>query len=241
MSRTPTITLSFDDGCPDDFRALDMLLARNLKATFYVTFNDPGRPEISVDEMRRLSEAGMEIASHTLSHKMLVLQSPAQVRRELSESKARLEDITGAPVTALSYPLGYLNADILRAMAETGYKVGRTQVLFRTGPVKDLLRMPITVDATPRPAFETAKHAVRDMNAAGLAAWTGLGLATDPEAQLPPLLAATRRNGGVFHLYARSWELRQQNRWDAFERMLDRISGLPGVAYRTNSAAALGG
>lgn len=232
------VTLSFDDGHPHDFRALDLLLSRGLKATFYIAFNHPKEPEITPAQMRALSDAGMEIGSHTLSHRMLVLLSPAEVRRELSESKARLEDITGKPVTALSYPLGYINADILKAMGETGYRVGRTQMLFRTDRPADPLRIPMTLDATPQPRIALLKHMVRDWNLGGLFAWGGQGLANDPDRLFAPLLAAARAKGGVFHLYARSWELSRANRWEGFTAMLDALTGLPGCRYVTNSESA---
>ena len=234
----PTITLSFDDGHTDDVRAIDLLDARGLKATFYVAFNDPGRMQIAEADVRRIADAGHEIGSHTLSHKVLVTQSPERVRRELAESKARLEDIIGRAVTALSYPLGYVNDAVIAAMRETGYTLGRTQTLFRAGPVGDPLRIPISVDATPTPKLAAFKQSVRETNLGGLAAWAGTGFATDPAALLGPLLARAR-SGGVFHLYARSWELTRDGGWERYEAMLDRVSGLPGFTYRTNSGTLL--
>ena len=234
----PTITLSFDDGHAQDLRTLDLLAARGLKASFYVAFNDPGRMQIAEPDVRRIAAAGHEIGSHTLSHKVLVTQPPAQVRRELAQSKARLEDIVGSAVTALSYPLGYANADVVAAMRETGYTVGRTQTLFRAGPVTDPLRMPISIDATPMSRPGAFKQSLREANLAGFAAWGATGFATDPGALLGPLLVRARR-GGVFHLYARSWELTRDGGWARFEALLDRLARLDGFAYRVNSAAAL--
>ena len=233
----PTITLSFDDGHADDLRALDLLETRGLKASFYVAFNDPGRMQIAEADVRRIADAGHEIGSHTLSHKVLVTQSAAQVRRELAESKARLEDIVGRPVTALSYPLGYVNDAVEAAMRETGYTLGRTQTLFRAGPVGDPLRMPISVDATPTPRLAAFKQSLREANGAGFAAWAATGFATDPAALLGPLLARAR-HGGVFHLYARSWELTRDNGWSRYTSLLDRLSGLTGFVYATNSGVA---
>ncbi len=236
---TPTITLSFDDGHSDDLRTLDLLAARGLKATYYVAFNDPGRLQIEEADIRRLADAGHEIGSHTVSHKVLVNQSPARVRSELRDSKARLEDIVGTAVTALSYPLGYTNGDVLAAMRETGYTVGRTQMLLRADAPGDPLRMPLSVDATPQGHLAMLKPMLRDGNTAGLATWAASGFSTDPEALLSPLLARAAR-GGVCHIYARSWELTRADRWPAYERILDAVAHRSGFVYATNSAAALG-
>ena len=56
--------------------------------------------------IERLHAAGVEIGAHTQSHPILSKISDADARREIGESKSRLEAIIGAPVTTFAYPNG---------------------------------------------------------------------------------------------------------------------------------------
>lgn len=61
---------------------------------------------LAADELRRLHGAGVAIGSHTCSHRPLVRLSDAELESELGQSRARLEDLLGAPVASLAYPGG---------------------------------------------------------------------------------------------------------------------------------------
>lgn len=67
-----------------------------------------GRPirHLSPAELRALHRAGWQIGSHSLTHPDLTQLSPPALRRELEESKARLEDLLGQEVEAFCYPFG---------------------------------------------------------------------------------------------------------------------------------------
>src|ERR1700720_442346 len=87
----PTIvTTSWDDGHRTDLRLADRRAAHALKGTFYVALNHPGDKDIGDDEIRALQRMGMEIGSHTLTHRLLTGRSADEVRYELAESKTRL-------------------------------------------------------------------------------------------------------------------------------------------------------
>lgn len=99
---TTIVTTSWDDGHHIDLRLADRLATHRLKGTFYVALNHPRQKEIADDEIQTLQRMGMEIGSHTLTHRLLTGRLASEVRYELKESKARLEDIVGAPVVSLS-------------------------------------------------------------------------------------------------------------------------------------------
>src|SRR5215472_9701551 len=88
------VTTSWDDGHHIDLRLAERLSACGLKGTFYVALNHPGQKDIDDDEIRALQAMGMEIGSHTLTHRSLTGRSTEEVRHELKESKARLEDMS---------------------------------------------------------------------------------------------------------------------------------------------------
>jgi peptidoglycan-N-acetylglucosamine deacetylase len=227
------VTTSWDDGHHIDLRLADRLAAHALKGTFYVALNHPGAKQIADNEIRDLQRMGMEIGSHTLTHSLLTGRPAAEVRYELSESKARLEDITGAPVVAFSYPEGAFTAAARAALGETGYEMA-----FRTPSVFDPTRMPISVDFRRASRTALVRHALRDANLAGLADWLRLArLETDPVRLGKLLFEAALAHGGVFHLNARSWEIDGNGLWDDLDALLGHIGHRPGVHYVTNSEA----
>jgi peptidoglycan/xylan/chitin deacetylase (PgdA/CDA1 family) len=104
--------------CEQRGRAIDRILAR-------VRYFEPGRrSEVAREVARRagagmrtdlmmtsvqvraLHAAGMEIGAHTVSHPILAEIDPQRARQEMAASRARLEEITGAPVRLFAYPNG---------------------------------------------------------------------------------------------------------------------------------------
>jgi peptidoglycan/xylan/chitin deacetylase (PgdA/CDA1 family) len=232
------VTTSWDDGHHTDVRLAERLAAYALKGTFYVALNHPRDKEISDDEIRALQRMGMEIGSHTLTHRLLTGRSAEEVRYELTVSKARLEDITGASVVAFSYPEGAFTAVSCAALAQTGYTLGRTTIAFRTSTMFDPVRMPISIDFRRASRVALARHALRDANIAGLADWLRVArLETDPVKLGKLLFDAALAHGGIFHLNARSWEIDGNGLWQDLDALLSHVAHRPGVHYATNSEA----
>lgn len=61
---------------------------------------------LSKDDIRRLSDNGVEIGSHTINHPILSALTPENTRREIADSKSMLEQLLGKPVRAFAYPFG---------------------------------------------------------------------------------------------------------------------------------------
>ena len=76
-------------------RILQLLADHETSATFFV-LGWVGRHERGL--VRRIAEAGHEIASHGMNHKMLDRLSPRQFRRDLLTARRILQDISGRPV-----------------------------------------------------------------------------------------------------------------------------------------------
>jgi len=76
-------------------------------------------------EIRRLAEGGLiGIGSHTETHPVLSALPIEEQRREIRQSKRRLEEILGCPVTAFSYPYGEnaaIGQDVVGLVQEAGY------------------------------------------------------------------------------------------------------------------------
>ncbi len=136
------VLITFDDGYIDNLAAWDELQQRGMRATWFVVTGsvgqapawvDPGRPAgrmLSVDELRAMDAAGMEIGSHAVTHARLTETDSDQLYRELRDSKAALEETLGHAVTAFAYPYGAWNERCEAAVRRAGY---RTACLTQTG------------------------------------------------------------------------------------------------------------
>ncbi|MBU0982842.1 MAG: polysaccharide deacetylase family protein, partial [candidate division Zixibacteria bacterium] len=78
-------------------------------------------PHLDRDTIAGLSNRGVVFGSHGHTHRSLEECTPEELKRELTVSRDILEDITGRPVTLLSYPFGRLNRAILQAVEQCGY------------------------------------------------------------------------------------------------------------------------
>jgi peptidoglycan-N-acetylglucosamine deacetylase len=233
------VTTSWDDGHPLDMRLAETLALSGVTGTIYVPLSYPPMPRLSDEQLRELARAGFEIGSHTMSHPRLDQVSEERCRQELADSKHALEDILGAPVSALCYPCGKFNARAKRLVRETGYEVGRTTVSYRTGLQFDPMAMPVGYQLRDHSRAVHARHAIREGNWGGLAAWIlRCGCASDAVALASRLFESARKTGGVYHLWGHSWEIDEAGLWPKLAAILAMIARQPDVRYLTNSQLA---
>jgi peptidoglycan/xylan/chitin deacetylase (PgdA/CDA1 family) len=124
-SRPPqALILTFDDGHVSNHEAaLPILREHQLRATFFITVGRIGSSEtVNWGQLRALHAAGMEIGSHTLTHRPPSTLDDDDLRYELIESRRILEDGLGAPVTSVSSPTGFFNPRMCSIAREVGYR-----------------------------------------------------------------------------------------------------------------------
>lgn len=144
--------ITFDDalsGVHD--HALPVLFEEGVPATVFAVSSVLGEqppwwpgsaPTVNQSQLRRLVAAGIDIGSHTRTHPSLPALGRPEARRELRDSRAELEDLTGRAVEALAYPHGHHDPAVREQVAEAGY---RTAVTFLNGRItggEDVLRLP---------------------------------------------------------------------------------------------------
>ncbi len=103
------VIVTFDDGWAEQYTTVYPILRRyGLIATFFPPTNwiNGSGLTLSWTQIEEMSQAGMEFGSHTLNHHILPDQTPDEVRRQLAQSKAILEQHTHRPVVVLAYPIG---------------------------------------------------------------------------------------------------------------------------------------
>jgi peptidoglycan/xylan/chitin deacetylase (PgdA/CDA1 family) len=104
----PYIALTVDDG-PHPVhtpRLLDILKARNVKATFYVVGTNARRyPNI----LRRMVAEGHEIGNHTVNHVYVSKIAEAKAKQEVRDCEAAIVAATGVRPRTFRPPGGYIN------------------------------------------------------------------------------------------------------------------------------------
>lgn len=122
-----TVWLTFDDGHIDNYElAFPLLAERGMRASFFVIVEKSLGGEkgfIPIQALREMAETGMEIGSHTLTHPRLAKISPAQARKEIFDSRKRLEDALGREVVSFCAPYGNWNRSIIEMTREAGYRL----------------------------------------------------------------------------------------------------------------------
>lgn len=125
------VLLSVDDGYKAGALGADVFERYGFHAVYFVYPAVLGHGAfLDGDALRKLEARGHEVACHSLTHPNLARVAPGVgpqgyvrwVRRELGESKARLEKTLGHPVDALAWPYGAYNATLAAEARRLGYR-----------------------------------------------------------------------------------------------------------------------
>ena len=113
----PTAIITLDDGYEDNYtEMLPILREYGAKATVFVATSLVGTPGYLTEaQVKEMSDSGLvSIQSHTVAHADLSYMSADLIEREMSDSIAYLEGLTGRKVRSMAYPAGSYN-DTVRA------------------------------------------------------------------------------------------------------------------------------
>jgi len=119
-----TVAITFDDGFLNNYQfAYPVLKKYKIPATIFVITGKIGTPGfVNEEQVKEMADSGvMAIGSHTVSHKWLPSFDDPALRRELVDSKAFLEAITGQPVDIFCYPIGAHDKRVQQAAKDAGY------------------------------------------------------------------------------------------------------------------------
>lgn len=142
-ANSKSVILTFDDGYSDAYSAFKVLKNNDLIGVFYIiTSKLDTAGYLSTNQIKEMSDAGMIIGSHTLSHPDLEKSSLDKAKNEIAESKILLEKITNQPIFDFCYPSGKYNASVASLVRDAGYKTAvTTKVPSKTNFV-DFLELP---------------------------------------------------------------------------------------------------
>ncbi len=99
------VTFSYDDGCEDDLRLVELFNKYGIKGTFNINshrlINGNG---ISVSDAKRMIAEGHEIAVHGKFHKANGISRPVEGIRDVLNCREELEGALGKIIRGMAYP-----------------------------------------------------------------------------------------------------------------------------------------
>ena len=113
------IALTYDDGPndPHTLRLLEVLAKHSVRATFFLIGRYvQQRPEI----VREIVQAGHVVGNHTFTHPLLIFKSKTEIKQQLSECRAALQDAIGEPSNLFRPPFGGRRPAVLRVARDLG-------------------------------------------------------------------------------------------------------------------------
>lgn len=118
------VGLTFDDGHETNFtQAFPLLMDEGATADFFVNPSVVGSTGfVTWAQLREMAAAGMSIQSHGYTHRYFDELSAREVRAELHQSKAMIEDRLGVPVTLFAPPGGRITGPVVEVARELGYE-----------------------------------------------------------------------------------------------------------------------
>lgn len=99
------VTLSYDDGCPEDVKLMEILFKYGMKCTFNVNGTGQTRWGLSVDKIKDDIKSGTyEIAVHGELHRAEGTLRPIEGIRDVLNCRMGLEETYGTIIRGMAYP-----------------------------------------------------------------------------------------------------------------------------------------
>jgi peptidoglycan/xylan/chitin deacetylase (PgdA/CDA1 family) len=147
------VAITFDDALLGVLEhAAPILEAHRAPATVFVVTDvvgiDPpfwpgAARTLGSDELRALSATGLvTLGSHTTTHASLPDVAPEVRMRELCESRAWIEDLTGTAVDLFAYPFGHHDVPSEAATVAAGYRAACTFTFGRVTAATPAVALP---------------------------------------------------------------------------------------------------
>ncbi len=121
-------TFSYDDGCPQDRRLVELFNKYGIKCTFNMCSSIAMKTWGEAIKLHELSTlfAGHEIAAHAHNHPHLERMPLTAQYEQIIKDREMFEPYYGKIVRGLAYPYGTYSEDTFTAMRTAGIVYGRT-------------------------------------------------------------------------------------------------------------------
>lgn len=120
-----TCALTFDDGHRSSLELAEVMQEFGVTGTFFLTANYcRERPDfLRAEEIQSMAAEGFDFGTHGVTHRPLKFLPPDEMKRELSDSKAWLQEVLQAPVRTMSLPAGQGGSAVCAEAFRQGYKL----------------------------------------------------------------------------------------------------------------------
>jgi len=121
------IILTFDDGYSDFYQnAWPIMKKYEMPGVVFVIANYHSNDYLTDNQIIELSNSGIEIGSHTLTHPDLSLADNGKIFTEVTQSKIEIEKLIGHKVISFCYPAGKYNDGVVAKVLESDYQFAVT-------------------------------------------------------------------------------------------------------------------
>jgi len=224
--RVKAVTLSYDDGCRQDERFVEILNRNGLKCTFNHN-NDASKHShcFTAEQVHRLFlDAGHEIAVHGAFHRANGAQRPIDGIRDVLENRLELEKKCGRIIRGMAYPdtgiryfeNGTCYEEIKRYLTDLDIVYART-----LAGDNDRFELPADWHAWVPTAHHQNPHLMEYID-------KFLNLDRSPSTY------HSRRGPALFYLWGHSYEFDNNENWDLAEEMCAKLGGHDEIWYATN-------
>ena len=206
------LTLSYDDGTIHDRRFIDLLKKYDIPCTFNIIsgvlkderfevdysetpIEDHKWVIVAKDEVAEVYK-DHEVASHTLTHPNLLEVSDEDIKKEVSEDRKILQELTGQEVTGFAYPYGAWDDALCKKLADLGIVYARN-------------------------VLETHEFGIPE----NFLSWRPTCHHDDPELMnLAKKFVESDNEGDLFYLWGHTFEFYINNNWEVIEKFFEYIS-----------------
>lgn len=139
--KVKALTFSYDDGCTQDIKLIEIFNRHGVKGTFNLNssrFGNIGdivrlgkyKVSFSMIENEKIADTykGHEVATHSYTHPNLCKISDEELEQEINLDAGKLESLIGYRPTGHAYPGGDYDERVIGKLSELGIKYARTTV-----------------------------------------------------------------------------------------------------------------
>ena len=217
--RDRALTLSYDDGCVQDMRLVEIMKKNGIKGTFNLNSGSLKSGErlgrrMTIEEAKELfSDGYMEVAVHGFKHYPLTSIDIGAATAEISRDRLNLEMTFGRMVRGMAYANGDFDDEIVEMLKRCGIVYARTVKSTESFDIPaDWLRLPATCHHRNPRLMELAEEFLKP---------------TDPK-------KIWRVEPKLFYLWGHSYEFNDADNWNVIEEFCEYVGGHDDVWYATN-------
>ena len=208
--RKKALTLSYDDGKPQDIRLIELMKKNGLKGTFNLNSGMGGvydrmSKEQVVDVYK---DSGMEVAVHGLHHPYLAYLPVHLCMQDVIKDRENLESQFQTIIRGMAYPHGSYNDEVVQCLKCAGIVYSRAaDCTERFDVPTDWLRMKMTCHHNHPRLMEMAHQFIE---------------------------GNCREEPWLFSVWGHSWEFDAQDNWSVMEEFAAYTGNREDIWYATN-------